>query len=191
MTHLFYRLNLARMRRGGQMAIILMSTTIQDILGVTGTQNVWLNITGTQTVDNVGAEANTYLPLLDAVTDGKILTSRFIWEIDLPGGLKDAPVADSTISRGLLQGWTQATNVRRHPSTLIPAVSRDIIDDATGKFDQANTDYLAWRSHLRGLTGAIKFVSDELYNITGVFRILESQRKHRKRTAELSFEEPA
>lgn len=171
------------------MAIILMSTTIKDILGVSATQNVWLNIAGTQTVDDVGSEFNTYLPLLDAVTDGQITQSRAIWQIDLPGGLKAAPVADSNITIGLLQGWTQATNVNDHPSTIIPAVTKTMINDTDGKFDQTNTDYLAWRNHLRGLVGpAITFISDQKYNITGVFRILESKRKRRKRTAELSFE---
>jgi len=172
------------------MATILMSVTVKDILGVSATQNVWLTVAGTQTVDDVGSEFNTYLPLLDAIIDGQITEARAIWLIDLPGGLKTAPVADSNITIGLLQGWTQATNVNKHPSTLVPAVSKDLIDDTTGKFDQTNTDYLAWRNHLRGLVGpAITFISSELHNITGVWRILESKRKRRKRTAELSFEE--
>jgi len=166
-----------------------MSVTIKDILGVTATQNVWLTVAGTQTVDDVGAEMNAYLPLLDAVTDGQIVGAELKWIVDLPGGLKTAPVADSNITIGLLQGWTQATDVTHHPSTIIPAVAAALIDDTTGKFDQTNADYLAWRNHLRGLVGpAITFISSARYAITGVFRILESKRKRRKRTAELSYE---
>lgn len=170
------------------MAIILMSVTITDKLGVPGTQNVWLDIAGTQTVDEVGAMMNDYLPLLDAVTEGFIQQARLDWIVDLPGGLKAAAVADSNITIGLLQGWTQAVDVAHHPSTVIPAVARALISDTTGKFDQTNAAYLAWRNYLRGLDTDIVFISPGRRAITGVFRILESKRKHRRRTAELSYE---
>jgi len=170
------------------MAIILFSTTIVDRLGVPATQNVWLDVAGTQTVDEVGAMANAYLPLLDEVTDGQITGAELKWVVDLPGGLKTAPVADSNITIGLLQGWTQAVDVTHHPSTNIPAVAKALINDTTGKFDQANAAYLAWRNYLRGLDTDIVFISAGRRAITGVFRILESKRKHRKRTVELSYE---
>jgi len=164
-----------------------LSVTIQDSLGVTGVQNIDLVLDGTQTIDDVGSELNTYLPLLDAITDGKILSAVLNWQVDLPGGLKSAPVADTDISRGYLQSWTQATNVHDHPSTLVPAIARTLLDDITGKLNQGAGAWLAWRNHLTGLTGpAITFVSSQLYGITGVYRVVESKRKHRKRTAELS-----
>jgi len=172
------------------MANTYLSVTIVDSLGVTAVQNIWLVLDGTQTIDDVGTELNTYLPLLDAVTDGKIQGAVLNWQVDLPGGLKSAPVAKSIVQRGLLQSWTQQVDVNHHPSTLIPAVALALIDATTGKFNQANAAYLAWRNHLNGLNGpAITFVSSALYQIEAAFSILETFRKHRKRTAELSFEE--
>lgn len=170
------------------MANGFISVTIQDATGVRATQNVQLILDGTQTVDDVGAEFNAYLPLLDAVTDGVILDARFVWQIDLPGGLKAAPAAKSIVQRGLLQIWTQAVITAKDASTLIPAVAAALISATTGKFDISNAAYLAWRGHLLGLTGpAITFVSQWRYDITGHRAVLETFRKHRKRTAELTL----
>jgi hypothetical protein len=164
-----------------------LSVTIQDSVGVKATHVINLQLIGTQTVDDVGAEFNTYLPLLDAVTDGKILSATFNWEVDLPGGLKANPVAKSTVSRGLLQGWTQAIATAKRAATLVPALILAMISATTGKLDTTNAAYLAWRGHLLGLTGpAIKFVSEANYQITGSIDVREVFRKHRKRTAELT-----
>jgi len=169
------------------MANGFLSVTVQDSVGVKATHVINLVLDGTQTVDDVGSEFNTYLPLFDAVTDGVILSATFNWQVDLPGGLKAAPVAKSTVSRGLLQGWTQATITAKKASTLIPAIILAMISATTGKLDPTNTAYLAWRGHLLGLTGpAITFVSQWRYAITGHIDILETFRKHRKRTAELT-----
>lgn len=171
------------------MAKAQLSVTIQDSLGVKATQNINLTLDGTQTIDDVGSEINTYLPLLNALIDGIIIEARLIWIADLPGGLRTTPVDKSVVQRGLLQSWTQAVDVNSHPSTLVPCITLGAISATTGKFDQTNAAYLAWRSHLLGLTGpAITFTSKALYNITGAYSILETFRKHRKRTAELSYE---
>jgi len=164
-----------------------LSVTVQDSVGVKATHIINVVLDGTQTVDDVGSEWNTYLPLFDATTDGVILSATFNWQVDLPGGLKAAPAAKSIVQRGLLQGWTQAVIVSKKASTLIPAVAAALISATTGKFDTTNAAYLAWRGHLLGLTGpAITFVSQWQYDITGHKDVLETFRKHRKRTAELT-----
>lgn len=169
------------------MANGFLSVTVQDSVGVKATHIINLVLDGTQTVDDVGSAFNTYLPLFDAVTDAKIISATFNWEVDLPGGLKAAPAAKSTVSRGMLQGWTQAIATGKRASTLIPAIILAMISATTGKLDITNAAYLAWRGYLLGLVGpAITFVSEANYDITGHIDVREVFRKHRKRTAELT-----
>lgn len=169
------------------MANFVMSATIKDGMGVTATQNINLQVAGTQTVDNVGAEMNSYLPLLDAITDGKIESARLIWEVDLPAGLKASPVEDSAVEKGMLVNWKQANSIYKQ-GTYVPAVSDALL--VGGKIDLSNADYIAWRDHLLGLTAAIKFVSKFLNAIQAVIDVLVSFRKHRKPANHVSFETP-
>jgi hypothetical protein len=169
------------------MAEFLLSVTEMDSLGVTATHNVNLTIAGTQTVDDVGAELNTYLPLLDAIIDTQIIRARAIWEVDLPGGLKAAPVANSEVQRGMLQQWDQANSIYS-ASTVVPGVSTAVAPNK--KVNVANTDYVAWYGHLLGLTGpAIKFVSKFKNQIAARLKVEVTFRKHRKPQVERSEEE--
>lgn len=171
------------------MAEGFLSVTIQDILGVQATHVIPLNLDGTQTVDDVGSEFNTYLPLLDAVTDGKILDARFVWNIDLPGGLKAAPAPDRSVQLGMLQTWTQANIPATPYDTLVPDLAAALVNNTTGKIDVTNAAYLAWRGHLLGLVGpAITFVSNVRNAITGQTFVTITFRNHRRRTRQLSRE---
>jgi len=168
-------------------ANFLLSVTEIDSLGVLATHNIFIQAAGTQTVDDVGSEMNTYLPLLDAIIDTQITQARLIWEVDLPGGLKTAPVANSAVQRGMNQAFVQS-NSKYVSTTTVPGISNAVAPNK--KVDITNTDYLAWRSHLLGLTGpAIKFVSKFLNQITGAKSVDVTFRKHRKREQELSTEE--
>jgi len=171
------------------MAQTQLSVTIQDSVGVKATSNLNLTIAGGATFDGVGSAFNDYLPLLNAITDGEIVTARLVWEIDLPGGMKTVPVAKSIVQRGLLQQWIQANLPNAHPATIVPAIASAIISATTGKFDVTNAAYLAWRAFLLGWnTGDVQFKSPANNQITGSLSVLETFRKHRRRTAELTKE---
>jgi len=80
------------------MADTLLSVGILDDKGSSKRANIFLP--GTMTLAQIQGWSDVYVPLLDAVDDGKISDAQVTFGLTLPGGLKGSPVADSTVRRG-------------------------------------------------------------------------------------------
>jgi len=80
------------------MADTLLSVGLLDDAGATKRNPVFLP--GSMTLAQVQGWSDLFMPFLDGVTDGKITDAQVTFQLTLPGGLKSAPVTDSTVRRG-------------------------------------------------------------------------------------------
>lgn len=80
--------------------------------------------------------SDTLATFLDAVIDGKIIAANVTRGIDLPGGLKGSPVANSEVQKGALLHFRRAGQTRIYsiwvPSWTPAKFTGDEVNDAAG-----------------------------------------------------------
>lgn len=77
---------------------VLLSVNILDADGDTKAAHVFLPAATTEA--DIATYAAAYMPLLDAVVDGKISSVSYSKPLALPGGLKAGAVANSEVQKG-------------------------------------------------------------------------------------------
>jgi len=92
-----------------------------------------------QAIVTVGA------PLLDAVTESKVVSADMLLSLTLPGGLKATPVASALNERGGLVGWDTAGQFGdsyRIPAILHSIMSGDAFSVADVLIDALNSFFI-------------------------------------------------
>lgn len=116
--------------------------------------------------------------LLDAVTEGKLVSIGLTLNVALPGGLKANPVAGSDVEEtGLITYTTEVSG--RSWGEDIPAFIQSAF---VGKnINQADTDVQAWTNHQANAALAARAHADNyIWVFTGIKRARKTFRKSRR-----------
>lgn len=163
----------------------LLSVQKIDALGVTVSDDMFVNIPEATTLTTLNTWAAATLPVLDAVTDSKITLATLKVVLTLPGGLKADPAATAEAERTGLFNFSQAS-VPYQNGVDISGIKASLIVD--GKIDLsagAVTDLVdAFTVAVNGVIPISKF----LYTLTGLVDALVTFRKHRKAENRRSYE---
>lgn len=79
-------------------ADVLVSVDVLDADG--DTKQAKVHLAAATTEADITTFATAYMPLLDAVVDGKIVSATYSKPLTLPGGLKAGAVANSEVQKG-------------------------------------------------------------------------------------------
>jgi len=112
---------------------VLVSISVLDADGDTRSAKAHLPA-GTTEAD-IATFATAYMPLLDAVIDGKIISAEYSKPLTLPGGLKAGAVANSEVQKGA--NFSFVNSSRYKYGVWIPAwtptkFTGDLVDQAGG-----------------------------------------------------------
>jgi hypothetical protein len=113
------------------MADVMITANILDDDGDTKQAHVFL--AGAATDADIGTFAAFWIPLLDAVIDGKIKDASVTKPLTLPGGLKAAAVALSEVQKGANFSFLNASRYKYGtwvPSFKPTLFSGDIVNQA-------------------------------------------------------------
>ncbi len=156
----------------------MLSVQLTDDSGVTASHNIFLYVDDdAQAISTIVTTVQSYLAVLDAVTDAKITGAGFTLNVDLPAGLKATAVADSNVEETFLANFSQEGFVYKY-GIDVPAASQAMITN--GKIDLSNIDFAAWRTWIVSIHGHWQVLSKFLNAITGLLDVLITFRKHRK-----------
>jgi hypothetical protein len=122
------------------MALVsVLSAGLQDIAGHKGTVVTYLP--SGLTVAQISAFSDEFLSVLDEVTAAQIVSASVALAIDLPVGLKVAPMAGQYIQLGANFGFVVANSAYRY-SQRVPAIREALlVGDAVDMTDNAVIDY--------------------------------------------------
>lgn len=116
------------------MAQSILSYTFEDADGDQKSLALYWPNSAINTADLQDA-SDTIAAFLDAVTDGKIIAANLTRGIDLPSGLKAAPVANSEVQKGALLHFRRAGQTRIYslwvPSWTPSKFTGDEVNDAS------------------------------------------------------------
>lgn len=89
---------------------VLISVNVQDADGDTRAAKIHLPAATTEA--DIATYAAAYMPLLDAVVDGKVVAAKYEKPLALPGGLKAAAVANSEVQKGANFSFNNASRYK-------------------------------------------------------------------------------
>ena len=113
--------------------------TLRDGKGLES--QIILNITSVNGTTDIAAQIGTaelMQSLVDSITTGQIVRCGLIFDLDLVGGLKSAPNANSDIEEGAQFIWRSSTG--HNTASRIPTFDEDKIVTATRSVDLSDGD---------------------------------------------------
>jgi hypothetical protein len=155
----------------------IMAIEVQDVLGVTVSHDVFVEVADTTTVAQIVTATQAYCALLDPLTDGAGVGAHVT--LSFPStGMKTGPTAlGSPVEQTLLTNFSQAGS-RYKFAIDVPTLAKGKI--VNGKVDPLDTDVAAWKAWLlaahTGIQASSKFgnLLQALLDLTITFR------KHRR-----------
>jgi hypothetical protein len=165
----------------------LVSFTILDYYGSSGSVPIYVAIDTAQTVAQMLTFLDAQQALLVPLTEGEITEGRFelLKTYNVP-----APVTDhaAEIERGGLFNFEQNGAPRAYKDgILIPAFNTAKL--VNGKINLADVDVIAWVNSIKALSSAVQIVSKFGFLLASLIDTLMTFRKHRKSLTKRSFEE--
>lgn len=155
----------------------IISVTLSDEDGQRAALKMFCNIAGTDTLADLNTYAATFLPKVDAVTDGKIESARAIIPLTLPGGLKSSAVSGAEIERTGLFNFS-VTGSKYRQSIDIPTMANSLT--VGNKIDLTQTDVAALVSLLLTLTQGVQATSEWAAVLVAALDAAKTFRKHRR-----------
>ena len=162
----------------------ILSTEVLDILGVSTSHAIFIDVPDATTVAQLVAYAQAYEAVLDPITDGQPtaghITVRFT-----PSGVKSSPNASSEVEKTGLFNYAQAAS-QYSQGIDVPAIADATI--VSGRIDLTNTDIVAWRDFVLATLTGVHAVSKFDNDLTALRDALITFRKHRRAENRRSFE---
>jgi len=130
---------------------------------------------GTATLSSILAAASAEVALLEAITDGQVISHDITLKLDLPGGLKSAPVTGSNVQENghfsfVVLGTPYSFGID------VPAIAQAAL---TGKLiNQANADVSDFIDSVQGTGGT--FLNVEPVSSIGLGTVKSAKKTFRK-----------
>lgn len=125
-----------------------------------------------------------YLPVLDAVTQSKIVKAQLIIPLTLPGGLKSAPVAGSNNMVGALFDWLNASNIDKFGAWYPNWITAGFVTANPELVNQADGGPVAaFIAYLLGTTATTVSTDEDIFPYSAIARAIKSSRSFRKQLA--------
>ena len=185
--HLRFTLTRGAQQKGSDMADLFghVSVKVLDSLGVTISVPYYFNFDDASALTDLQTYIDGFLPDLDAVTDGQIVSTEIVLGMVLPGGLKSAPVASSEVEKGGLFNFSQVGSPYKFGS-LVPAMKATLI--VNGKINLTAAAVTTWLANFTAVGGTASAVSTAIRALGVLKDALVVFRKHRKAESRRSFE---
>jgi hypothetical protein len=139
--------------------------------------------TGSGLLADMQAYSAAYLPVLDAVTDSKILQATINIPVVLPGGLKAGPVAMSQNANAALMDFVSAAGPQKVGLSLPNFIPAGYLTTVPTVVDDTQASVAAFIAFLTTLSSTTRATDEDFINLTA-FRSGEiGTRKHRRQVA--------
>lgn len=135
----------------------------------------------TVTLSQLKTRASIIAGLLDAITDGQLVSYSLTLDLVLPTGIKTSPVTGSNVQESGLITYLTDAPIKRSYGQDIPAFFQTGFNQA--QINLSDTDVLAWTAQMLA-TGAVTRMtnSDFLANLASVRTGKKTFRKQRRTT---------
>lgn len=154
-------------------ALGLMSATIRDTYGVEATTNVNIQIDDTKTVAQFTSDVNSWLNLVQSLSDGQVVSGRAIIQFV---GTGTTPVGN--VEKGALFNFSNATDTYAQ-GQWIPDIASSVLN-SQGLVDLTNVTVTNFITFMTTAHTVITVVTKGVRALTALKDALISFRKRRK-----------
>jgi hypothetical protein len=138
---------------------VLMSFTIEDAKGYKGSLPIYGTYDdATATLASVLAYIDTMATLVDAITEGKVISQSLVLYPTLGAGLKADPVANSDVQESGLFTFPMANLPSKSFSIDVPALIQAAF--VADNINTANVAIAAWLDEINNNTAEIRATND-------------------------------